>query len=451
MADFLSLPNLSTLSIKGDNEGYHIKAQGDMVPTACPSCKGSLHRHGSQTQRYLDIPKDGKRVLIEIDRKRFRCKVCGKTLFEPLPAVDGKRLATSRVIKHIERHCLQKSFAALSREVGVDDKTIRHIFDDYVSRLEKAVAFETPEVLGVGTLNLISKQRVMVTNVEKLTLFDLLPHSNKTDLMAYLNTLPDKDKVRILVVDLCNAYRQLAYAQFSGRLVVANRMCIMHMANDSMERVRKAVRKTLEPKDRLKLRGDRSVLLSGQASLSDPDRLMLQNWADMYPVLGAAHLTKENFHNIYSHTNKDDAQQAAKDWLQSIDKDVGWAFEELIETLKSWWNEIFNHYDYPMSNAYTESINSINKGISCLERGYSFDVVRARLLFDDGARRNAYTTTHKKTSKVTESPIVGDALDGASRMTAYDLSSEGAHKEVAVEYGPHLPTLAKKLKAVDFV
>jgi hypothetical protein len=36
------------------------------------------------------------------------------------------------------------TFAELSREVGVDEKTIRHIFDDHVDRLREAVGFETP-------------------------------------------------------------------------------------------------------------------------------------------------------------------------------------------------------------------------------------------------------------------------------------------------------------------
>lgn len=58
--------------------------------------------------------------------------------------MDGKRLATTRLVQHVERHCLRKTFAELSREVGVDDKTIRYIFDDYVAWLKETEVFETP-------------------------------------------------------------------------------------------------------------------------------------------------------------------------------------------------------------------------------------------------------------------------------------------------------------------
>jgi transposase len=269
MPDFLRLPNLRTLTSQDQGKYYQVEAEGGVVPTTCPTCHNALYRHGSQRQTYLDTPIHGKRVRIEIDRKRYRCKVCGKTLFEPLPAMDSKRLATTRLVQHIERYCLRKTFAGLSREVGVDDKTIRHIFDDYVARFKETVVFETPEILGIDELKIIGQYRCMITNVEKLALFDMLPTRNKADLIAYFKTMPSKDKVKILTMDLWNVYRQVAHDQFPGRMVVANRFHVVRMANDGIEKVRKAIRKGLETRDRIKLKDDRFVLLSRKHNLDD--------------------------------------------------------------------------------------------------------------------------------------------------------------------------------------
>lgn len=452
MPDFLHLPNLRTLTAQDMGDHYHVEAEGGVAPTACPTCHSPLYRHGSQRQTYLDTPMHGKRVVIEIDRKRYRCKVCGKTLFEPLPAMDSKRLATTRMVQHIERHCLRKTFAELSREVGVDDKTIRHIFDDYVTRLKETVVFETPEVLGIDELKIIGQYRAIITNVEKLALFDMLPTRNKADLIAYFKTMPGKDKVRILTMDLWNVYRQVAQDQFPGRMVVADRFHVVRLANDSIEKVRKAIRKGLETRDRLKLKDDRFVLLAREKNLSDKERAKLEKWTEMYPVLGAAYRAKEAFHDIYTHRSKDDAQKAAQEWLASMDKDVAWAFRENMCALRSWWDEIFNHYDYPTSNAYTESINNIAKGMNRMGRGYSFDVIRARLLFDDDARKDTRTTIRKKTRKKVERPSIGFALGdmSMSRISTYSLAYEDSYKDVTVEYGPYLPTLARKLEAGDF-
>ena len=53
-------------------------------------------------------------------------------------------------------------------------------------------------------------------------------------------------------------------------------------------------------------------------------------------------------------------------------------------------SQIFNYYDCRISNAYTESINRIGKDINRMGRGYSFEVIRVRLLYEDkGPRRQA--------------------------------------------------------------
>lgn len=452
MPDFLHLPSLRTLTAQDLGDHYQVEAEGGVAPTACPTCRSPLYRHGSQRQTYLDTPMHGKRVVIEIDRKRYRCKICGKTLFEPLPAMDSKRLATTRMVQHIERHCLRKTFAELSREVGVDDKTIRHIFDDYVARLKETVVFETPEVLGIDELKIIGQYRAMITNVEKLALFDMLPTRNKADLIAYFKTMPGKDKVRILTMDLWNVYRQVAQDQFPGRMVVADRFHVVRMANDSIEKVRKAIRKGLETKDRLKLKDDRFVLLAREKNLSDKERAKLEKWTEMYPVLGAAYKAKEAFHDIYAHPSKDDAQKAAQEWLQSVDKDVAWAFRETMGALQSWWTEIFNHYDFPTSNAYTESINNIAKGMNRMGRGYSFDVIRARLLFDDDARKDTRTTIRKKVRKAVEQQPTMELFSvmSMSRVMSPAIRYETTYEDAVLEYGPYLPTLARKLEAGDF-
>lgn len=445
MPDFLHLNGLRTLQVDDLGDHYRVEAEGGVLPTACPTCTSTLYRHGSQRQSYMDPPMHGKRALIEIDRKRYRCKVCGKTLFEPLPAMDSKRQATSRLITYIESHCTKKTFADLSREVGVDDKTIRHVFDDYVARKKETVHFETPEILGIDELKIIGQYRAMVTNVGKLALYDMLPTRNKADLIAYFKQMPDKGKVKMLTMDLWNVYRQVAHDQFPGRLVVADRFHVVRMANNSIEAVRKALRKSLPTKGRIKLKDDRFVLLSRQHNLNDKAREKLTDWIAQYPILGTAYAAKEAFHDIYRHTSKADAQKAAEDWERSIDPSVDWAFREAKVALRSGWNEIFNYYDHPITNGYTESVNNLAKGMNRMGRGYSFDVIRARLLYDSDALKDAAGTVRKKVRKPA-APMMEFFYDVSSVQQRFDTVIE----EQAVLYGAYIPTLVKKLEAGEF-
>lgn len=445
MHDILHLSHIQALAVQDNGDHYLIQAVGTVVPTACPACASDLYRHGSQPQAYMDTPIHGKRAVIVINRKRFRCKSCGKTLFELLPEMDDKRLATSRLVRHVETHCLRKTFADISREVGVDDKTVRHIFDDYVARLKESVVFEAPEVLGIDELKIIGQYRAMITNVEKLALYDMLPTRNKADLIAYFKVMPGKELVKVLTMDLWSVYRQVAIDQFPGRMIVADRFHVVRMANEAIERVRKAIRKELPTKERLHLKDDRFVLLSRRENLGEKALDKLERWSEIHPALGAAYAAKEAFHDIYRHPSKADAMRAAEEWETSIDKQVDWAFREVRGALRSWWNEIFNYYDRPISNGYTESINNIAKNMNRMGRGYSFDVIRARLLFDDEARADTRTTIRTKKRK--EPTMVGVALY-TGRAARLDQSV--ADDTRVIEYGPYLPTLARKLEAGDF-
>lgn len=446
MPDFLHLPDLRTLTAHDQGDHYRVEAEGCVVPTECPSCLDTIYGHGRQRQTYLDTPMHGKRVLIEIARKRYRCTQCGKTCFEPLPDIDSKRHATRRLVAYIEQRCLRKTFLELAREVGVDDKTIRGVFDDYVARLAAESTPETPEVLGIDELKVVGAYRAMVTNVEKLTLFDMLPTRKKADLNAYFSRLPDKARVKVLVMDLWSVYRQVAAEQFPGRPVVADRFHVVRMANDAMEKVRKGLRSGLERRDRIKLKDDRFVLLSREANLTDEQRAKLEKWTSQYPELGAAYWAKEAFHAIYSHPDKKDAQQAAREWPEQIDASVDWAFAEVKGALTSWWTEIFNYYDHPVTNGYTESINNLAKGMNRMGRGYSFDVIRARLLFDTDARRSGRTSLRRKVRR--KKTTVGFATGGHGARQASDY--ETVEEVSAIDYGAHIPTLVRKLEAGEF-
>ena len=51
-----------------------------------------------------------------------------------------------------------------------------------------------------------------------------------------------------------------------------------------------------------------------------------------------------------------------------------------------WENEIFAHFDHPITNAYTESLNNLIRLTNRIGRGYSFAAIRAKLLY--AARRH---------------------------------------------------------------
>jgi transposase len=439
----LNLPHLKVAGIQDRGDHYHIEAIGDVVPTACPVCgHAPLYRHGTQQQSFMDTPMHGKRVLLDVQRRRYRCTSCGKTLFDPLPDMDGKRFMTNRLVAFVKTHCLRRTFAMLARDVGVDNKTIRLIFDDYVAHLKATVHYETPRILGIDEIKIIGEYRCVLTNIERLSMFDMQPTRKKADLLRYFAALPDKHNIEVVTMDLWSVYRQVASEQLPGRLIVADRFHAVRMASEAMERVRKAIRKTLPEKARLKLKDDRKLLLMRRHRLDDKGAEIVEQWSKMFPALGTAYKLKELFHAIYEQESKAQAQRAAEAWLNSIPDDLERYFRQASVALRSWWDEIFAYYDVPITNAYTESVNNVAKEMNRMGRGYSFDVIRARVLYDDEARADTRQTLRKKPRKASQAPS-----SDLHTFTSFDLARTiPAQEEQTVEYGPSLVTLARLLR-----
>lgn len=58
--------------------------------------------------------------------------------------------------------------------------------------------------------------------------------------------------------------------------------------------------------------------------------------------------------------------------------------------------EVFNYFDKRLTNAYTESLNSIIRQVDRRGRGHSFEVLRAKVLFNEELHKNRKPRFNKK-------------------------------------------------------
>lgn len=445
MTDFLQLRSLKTLEVVSNEERYIVKAEGVTSWTACPFCKrGRLYGHGSQEQSFQDTPSHGKPVEVFIQRRRYRCQGCGKTMFEPVADLDGKRQATARLVAHIRKEGFTKTFAALAREVALDEKTIRHIFDDFVAEFEAKVRFRTPRILGIDELKIIGQYRAMITNVERRTVFDLRPSRAKADLLPYFRTLRDKDTIEWVAMDMYHVYKQVVRATLPQARIVVDRFHIQRMANDALEKLRKRIRKDLPTRQRLKLKDERFLLLKRQHKLKDEDMARALEWFRQFPQLGEAHALKEGFLSIWDNKTRAEAEAAYVQWLANIPTELALTFKDLTTAVHNWHEEIFAYFEQPITNAYTESVNRLAKDMNRMGRGYSFEVIRARMLYDAKARKDG---------AVVETVLVDDEGPVTTSFEFQRMTMASVRKKQVkrvVEYGPYIPTLARLLEEGHF-
>ena len=412
--NILNIEELTVLEIKEDRD-YFIVAEMASPPSYCPhcGCVPNLQGFGGKTQLIMDTPSHGKRVGISLRRKRYRCKECTRTFMEPLKFVDESRSMTKRLVEYIEKQSLKRTFTSLSEEIGLDEKTIRNVFKDYAKELEKHLHFATPVWLGIDEAHLLHNFRCVISNVKDKTILEMLKERSKPTVISYLSRLPDKDRVEIVCMDMWQPYRDAANATLPHAKVVIDKFHVVKGASIALEGIRKSIRQGLTDKQRKTLMHDRFTLLKRKSSLKPFEQMKLESWTANYPELGLAYKLKEDFYEIFDDSkDRYEAYDRYQAWKGEMPSSMVPHFEPLMTSMRNWEPEILNYFELPSkraTNAYTEALNGLIKIVNRNGRGYSFDVLRAKILFTEGVqkvKRNNYK--HKDTAEVGANIADGD-------------------------------------------
>ena len=384
-ANILNLSSYEVLSVDHDDHDYHVNVEVKQPPTHCPTCNADrLVGFGRREQLVRDLPMHGRRVGMYVGTRRMQCRACSKTFSETLPDVDEKRSMTVRLVDWIGKQAIKRTFASLAEDVGINESTVRSVFRDYVNELEQHILFETPKWMGIDEIHLI-RPRGVITNISNNTIVELLPNRNKTTVERYFYGLEGRDRVQYVAMDMWRPYRDATRAVLPQATIVIDKFHVVRMANDAVESARKAIRADLTTSQRRGLMHDRFVLLKREHDLTDQERLLMDGWTKNYPLLGEAYRLKEAFYGIYDSPTPGDAYDAYGAWLKSIPHGLHRHFEPLTKAFQNWMPEILTYFEHPITNAYTESLNNLIRVMNRLGRGYSFEALRAKILFAEGA------------------------------------------------------------------
>lgn len=461
--NILNLPQYRVLRVEESDHDYHVTAEPVDVTSRCPHCDSDhLTSWGTREQVFKDLPMHGKRVGIYIDTKRLRCQACGKTFSQALPVLAENRMMTDRLVKWIGQQALKRTFTSLADEAGVVEGTIRNIFRDYINELEQTVRFETPKWMGIDEIHIINKPRCVVSNIQNNTIVDMLHNRNKDTVSKYLTRMPNRDKVQCVAMDMWAPYRDAVQAVIPDATIVIDKFHVVRMANDAMEKARKGLRAELTIKQKRGLMHDRFVMLKRQRDLSDEECLNLDGWTKNYPALGEAYRLKEEFFGVYDAKSPEDAARRFELWRDGIPAKILPYYADLIRAFQNWQPFILNYFAHPVTNAYTESLNSLIRVMNRLGRGYSFEALRAKILFTEGAHKHAlsrpkFERRRVPERKVAEPDMIGYALAdgmmgyGKALPTRWTVTPKAEHPHEPPgspkNYGADITTLIRLIEA----
>jgi len=425
--------------------------QLDWLPEACPKC-GTMYDYkgiGRIEQQVKDTPAHGKRVRLLFKRRRYQCRSCKATFMEAPDWLHPDRHSTRRLIAGVQQDALIMPNSHVAHKYGVDDKTVKNVLDTFITQKASDYHIATPRVLGIDELYIMKRPRGVFTNIEQRTIIEMKPDRNIATVKAFIETL-DRPTIEVVTIDMWNGYRSALRTVLPDAQIVVDKFHFQRQANYALEKIRKDFKGGLDAKGRRKLRQDRFTLLRRKRDLDVFQLGKVDGWRKEYPGLIEAYELKEQLYDIYDKSKTEqEARERWKAWLSACPEPLrakGGPWFEMVQAMNNWENEVFAYFKYEekFTNAYTESMNRIIRDLDRSGRGYSFEALRAKVLYGQEFKRKP--VKHKLKAEIQELLDRGVNLERAEFRSDVPGFYEELQDALYNTYGTDMESVAAWLK-----
>ncbi|MDT0160457.1 MULTISPECIES: ISL3 family transposase [unclassified Bacillus (in: firmicutes)] len=390
----LGLEEFEVLEGYDSEEYYKFVVEAKEPPVFCTLCGAFIEEgqqfkvHDKRPRSVADVDLRGKKVVIDIIQKRYKCPNCGDNFTEYFRSIARNDRVTQRLFKRMGEDSIKgkNTFKSIAEQHGVTDTTVKRAFWEHVDDLYRNRILIAPRVLGIDEVYLheegIKRKQpfAVFTDLEKNEIIEFVPGIEKELVKDVIKSMKGYENIEIVAMDMNAGYRNAVYETIPNAYCVVDHFHVIQKANMKLNDIRAKVQNKLPEGEKKELFKVRALITSNRENLDEEAIFKLDAELEKYPRLNTAYWIKEGLRNVYKQTTKYDANQEYYKWESSIPKDAKEmkVIQKMINRLRK---EVFAYFDGRVTNAYTESFNNVIKRIVRLGVGYSFDVLRAKVLF----------------------------------------------------------------------
>lgn len=368
------------------NKKNHIKIHIELPikEHTCPCCHSKTSNiHDYRFQLIKDIPIYYKDTYIYYRKRRYVCKQCGKRFYEKNTFLPKRARKTNRLSAFIIEQLKEKqSMKDIARISNVSSTTVSNLLPYLATS-----ASYLPEVLCIDEFRGNAgnyKYQVSLIDGKLGKPIDIIECRHKHYLFSYFNkfTKAEREKVKYVIMDLWQPYKDLARTYFPNAQIVADRFHYVRYIVQAVDTTRKKVQSNLTPEERRYFKHSRKLLLSRYTNLTKEQREELKYILINYSEeLRRVYNEKEALLNIIHSGEKYGAIDKLNKWVKdNLDSNYE-VLTECAKTYTNWIKEIRNSLLVPYSNGVTEGYNNKIKVLKRIAFGFrNFQNFRARIL-----------------------------------------------------------------------
>lgn len=341
----------------------------------CPQCKGTNLRKKDRFERKIRHESFGTRpCYLLVQGYKYRCESCGRYFHTRFAGILPYQRSTEAFRREVaEQHHYGITQKDLSRLYHVGNATIERWYQRYVTlKLREIRDRRCPRVLGIDEHFFTRKKGYATTfaDLSKHRVFEVALGRSEKALRPCLQKLPDKYRTRVILMDLCEPFRQIAKTYFPNAVTVADRFHVIRLVNQAFLEAWKQ----FDPVGR-RNRGLLSLMRRHEWNLRMDQRERLQGYLDRIPGLVPLYEFKQRLCRLLTikHQRKDQCRSLIPRFLHmlaQLQQSPIPVLATLGKTLHRWKEEIVRMWRFTKTNSITEGLHNKMEMIS--RRAFGF-------------------------------------------------------------------------------
>ena len=382
--DLLNLQDVNIIKVQHYSTETLIYTQLPVKSHICPCCSRSTsYIHDYRIRKIKDVSAFGKHVTLIHNHRRYVCKHCGKRFSENNPFAPKYYRVTSRLINEIFKKTeSERSFTNIAKDVNLSVSTVIRFFDI----LSYSAPKELPEVLSIDEFKGNTdkeKYQVIITNPADGTVLDILPDRKQSHLISYFKqwNRDERNSVKFFVSDMWKPYSDLSEVYFKQAVQLVDKYHYIRQVIWAFERVRKRIQKQYGKDYRLLFKNSKRILTMRKCKLKPEQLERVEHLLYINADMQSAYYLKELFYEMLDNKDSDNRKKLLSQWILIAQNSRLKDYQDCALTFVNWSKSIFNTFDYPYTNGFTEGCNNKIKVLKRNAYGYrNFDRFRKRIL-----------------------------------------------------------------------
>ena len=211
---------------------------------ACPFCGASDH-HESKGRRKISlthIANGHQRFIIEVEFRRYICKHCHHYFKDDIPFKFKDTMMThTAALACIIQLRENTAMSVISRMMGVSKSSVYRLFHNHISIPHRF--YHLSSVISIDEFRATTDKGTYAFNiVNPITgkTLDIVEDRKYSTLRSYFLRFPYKErkKVKIIIMDLSNAFRSIMHSLFPNAKIVADRFHYVRIFAECLRKCR---------------------------------------------------------------------------------------------------------------------------------------------------------------------------------------------------------------------